>query len=55
MWEPTLDALISRSKEASSGPWIEEIWCLDAVQHGDSALLNADNLGGLCERGSHLP
>ena len=28
---------------------IDEIWALDAVQHGDSALVNAQNLGSLCE------
>ena len=28
---------------------IDEIWALDAVQHGDSGLLNAQNLGSLCE------
>lgn len=28
---------------------IDEIWALDAVQHGDSGLVNAENLGSLCE------
>jgi hypothetical protein len=28
---------------------IGEIWAWEAIQHGDAALLNADNLGGLCE------
>jgi hypothetical protein len=28
---------------------IDEIWALDAVQQGDSALVNAQNLGSLCE------
>jgi hypothetical protein len=28
---------------------IGEVWALDAVQHGDSGLVNAQDLGALCE------
>lgn len=30
-------------------PIIEEIWSWEAVNHGDSALVNEQNLGAFCE------
>ena len=40
----------STSNAASKDPLdIAEIWSFEAVNHGDSALLNAANLGGICE------
>lgn len=34
---------------------IDEIWSFEAVQHGDSALVNKGNLCGLCKpHGGHL-
>ncbi|KAF7976477.1 hypothetical protein HWV62_6747 [Athelia sp. TMB] len=38
-WEPTLQHLF-----ADPGAQIDEVWALDAVQHGDSALLNKNVL-----------
>jgi hypothetical protein len=32
-----------------SGLQIDEIWTWEATQHGDSALINKDNLTGICE------
>ncbi|KAI0052389.1 hypothetical protein FA95DRAFT_1602038 [Auriscalpium vulgare] len=45
-FEPILHHLLP--KTASGGSYqIDEVWTFDAVQHGDSALLNAAHLGGL--------
>ena len=30
-------------------PIIDEIWCWEAVNHGDSALINRQNLSAFCE------
>lgn len=35
-------------------PIIEEIWSWDAVNHGDSALINRNNLGPCCEDSSQI-
>ncbi|EIN14493.1 hypothetical protein PUNSTDRAFT_41688 [Punctularia strigosozonata HHB-11173 SS5] len=45
IWEPTLQSLISHSESADY--IIEEIWSWEAVQHGDSALINAKALSGV--------
>ncbi|EIW75006.1 alpha beta-hydrolase [Coniophora puteana RWD-64-598 SS2] len=42
-WEATLRTLSA----SAAGPLIEEIWAWEAIQHGDSALLNARTLGGM--------
>jgi hypothetical protein len=44
-WEPVIDHVISTS---SPNLVIEEVWCLESVQHGDSALLNDGRIGALC-------
>uniref|UniRef100_A0A0W0F7K7 AB hydrolase-1 domain-containing protein n=1 Tax=Moniliophthora roreri TaxID=221103 RepID=A0A0W0F7K7_MONRR len=41
IWEPTLATLLSSPHIQSS---VQEIWAWDAVNHGDSALLNVGNL-----------
>ncbi|PAV17902.1 alpha beta-hydrolase [Pyrrhoderma noxium] len=41
-WEPFLRYLTSITPEEY---YIEEAWALEAVQHGDSALVNGNNLG----------
>ncbi|EGO26749.1 hypothetical protein SERLADRAFT_464144 [Serpula lacrymans var. lacrymans S7.9] len=45
IWETTLRYLFS----SPEGPPIDEVWSFEAVQHGDSALLNASNLSGIYE------
>ncbi|EGO01092.1 hypothetical protein SERLA73DRAFT_72062 [Serpula lacrymans var. lacrymans S7.3] len=45
IWETTLRYLFS----SPEGPPIDEVWSFEAVQHGDSALLNASNLSGICK------
>ncbi|KAF7762184.1 hypothetical protein Agabi119p4_8777 [Agaricus bisporus var. burnettii] len=40
-WEPTIKLLLN----LPSGELVDEIWACDAVQHGDSALLNQESLG----------
>ncbi|CAH7686041.1 expressed protein [Phakopsora pachyrhizi] len=40
-WEPVLSGILT----SSSADSIDEIWSLDLVQHGDSALLNKGNIG----------
>ncbi|KII85654.1 hypothetical protein PLICRDRAFT_115758 [Plicaturopsis crispa FD-325 SS-3] len=47
-WEPTLQSLLARA----SGD-IEEVWALDCVQHGDSALVNDANLGDIFDLGDY--
>lgn len=44
IWEPTLQHLLS----SPAGQLIDEVWSWESIQHGDSALLNADDLGALC-------
>jgi pimeloyl-ACP methyl ester carboxylesterase len=43
IWEPSLQHLV----KDSSGPQIDEIWTWEATQHGDSALINNNNLTGI--------
>ncbi|KAF8588338.1 hypothetical protein K439DRAFT_652977 [Ramaria rubella] len=44
IWEPTLARLISlMESNPSSGVLVDEIWSFEAVQHGDSGLLNVGN------------
>jgi pimeloyl-ACP methyl ester carboxylesterase len=44
-WEPTLKMVLSGLPESSCAPQVDEVWMLDAVQHGDSAFLNEETLG----------
>ena len=37
------------SSNRDDDPIIEEIWSWEAVNHGDSALINRRNLGAFCE------
>lgn len=41
IWEPALSHLVALLERNSVSPIVDEIWCFDAVQHGDSGLLNA--------------
>ncbi|GAB1520382.1 hypothetical protein RhiTH_003457 [Rhizoctonia solani] len=50
IWETTLRYLLSTPQGQAS---IDEIWALDAVNHGDSALLNKENLGEIFEWSDH--
>ena len=50
-FEPMLHHLLEMAEKDSSYR-IDEIWTYDAVQHGDSGLINAAQLGSLCE--SHI-
>lgn len=34
--------------DAPAGEMIDEVWAWDAVQHGDAAVVNAENLNGIC-------
>jgi hypothetical protein len=47
IWEPALLSLI-KSLELERSVVVEEVWAWEAVNHGDSALLNAPHLGGVC-------
>jgi hypothetical protein len=44
-WEPAIKRVLSALHESSSSLHVEEIWMLDGVQHGDSAVLNEELLG----------
>ncbi|CAE6492286.1 unnamed protein product [Rhizoctonia solani] len=50
IWETTLRYLLSTPQGQAS---VDEIWALDAANHGDSALLNKDNLGAIYEWSDH--
>ncbi|CAE6436645.1 unnamed protein product [Rhizoctonia solani] len=50
IWETTLRYLLATSQGQAS---VDEIWALDAANHGDSALLNKDKLGELYEWSDH--
>lgn len=49
IWEPVLLRLVDRLEGSDSSILIEEIWTWEAVQHGDSGLINEESLGGVCE------
>ena len=49
MWEAMLRELLS----APTGEMVDEVWAWDAVQHGDAAVVNEENLNGICA--SSLP
>jgi len=40
IWEPCLGFLINEMKQSTNSTFIEEIWTMDAVNHGDSGLVN---------------
>jgi len=40
IWEPCLHFLIDEVKQSISSIFIEEIWTMDAVNHGDAGLVN---------------
>ncbi|CAE6467964.1 unnamed protein product [Rhizoctonia solani] len=50
IWETTLRYLLSTPQGQAN---IDEIWSLDAANHGDSGLLNKDNLGEIFEWSDH--
>ena len=45
----TLAYLLEENMVSSNPVDITEVWLWEAVNHGDSALVNANDLGGLCE------
>ncbi|KAH8097014.1 Alpha/Beta hydrolase protein [Cristinia sonorae] len=47
IWEPTLLALVKTMGERGAAYEVSEIWTWDAVNHGDSALVNAGKLSGI--------
>lgn len=47
IWEPLIHHYIRLCEADPSAPRVDEIWSFEAVQHGDSALVNANNLCGI--------
>ncbi|KAF9244891.1 Alpha/Beta hydrolase protein [Melanogaster broomeanus] len=45
IWETTLRSLL----DSPAGYMVDEVWAWEAVQHGDSALINAQNLSGISD------
>ncbi|KAI6138208.1 Alpha/Beta hydrolase protein [Pisolithus thermaeus] len=43
VWETMLRSLM----DSPAASLVDEVWSLEAVQHGDSALMNAENLSGM--------
>ncbi|KJA17544.1 hypothetical protein HYPSUDRAFT_206137 [Hypholoma sublateritium FD-334 SS-4] len=52
IWEPALKNLIEFT-EASGVVHIDEIWAIDAVNHGDSALINGSHIPKLPDRSDY--
>ena len=50
-WESTLRNLFDLTEAADCGFFVEEAWVFDAIQQGDSGLVNAEKLTGLCTLG----
>ncbi|KAJ3012757.1 hypothetical protein NUW54_g1777 [Trametes sanguinea] len=48
IWEPTLQRLVAEH-EQHAGYTIGEIWLWEARNHGDAALINREQLDGICE------
>ena len=48
-WEPTIRHLIELSDNPKSGIYIDEIWSFEAVNHGNSVLINEGKLVDVCE------
>ncbi|KAG8913089.1 hypothetical protein FRC00_003083, partial [Tulasnella sp. 408] len=50
IWEPFLMTLLKNfeKEKKEEGLYIEEVWSFEAVNHGDSALLNDGKLGDTC-------
>ena len=48
IWEPALGHIVHLT-ESSRQVIVNEIWSVEAVNHGDSALINAGKLGEQCE------
>jgi hypothetical protein len=49
IWEPSLNYLVSPTASPEAHRLVDEIWSWEAVQHGDSELLNGEQLGCFCE------
>ncbi|TFY55640.1 hypothetical protein EVJ58_g8118 [Rhodofomes roseus] len=47
IWEPALLQLLEQHKASRSTYQIAEVWAWEAVNHGDSYLVNEKNLGGI--------
>ncbi|GBE82655.1 alpha/beta-hydrolase [Sparassis crispa] len=45
IWEPALQHLVAAGQVPGTTYTIDEIWTWEAVNHGDSALVNGENLG----------
>lgn len=39
---------------APAGEMVDEVWAWDAIQHGDAAVVNAENLSGICTPNSSI-
>lgn len=43
-WEPVIEMLFATMDAQKSGTQIREIWCIDAPNHGEGAVLNEEFL-----------
>ncbi|KIM45542.1 hypothetical protein M413DRAFT_442215 [Hebeloma cylindrosporum] len=53
IWEPTFQHLIEMTENSSSRIRIDEIWSIEAVNHGDAALLNGLHIPKLPDRSDY--
>ncbi|KAH9484884.1 Abhydrolase domain-containing protein mpaH [Psilocybe cubensis] len=53
IWEPTFRHLIEMTELANSSIRIEELWSLEAVNHGDAALINGIHIPKLPDRSDY--
>lgn len=49
IWEPSLEEIIRQTEAKKNSKQIFEIYALDCINQGDSAILNEATLGNTCE------
>ncbi|PCH35875.1 alpha/beta-hydrolase [Wolfiporia cocos MD-104 SS10] len=52
-WEPMISSILTSLRGSADQVRIDEIWCLDCVQHGDSGLLNEAILGDIFDNADY--
>ncbi|GAA5877563.1 hypothetical protein JCM8547_007732 [Rhodosporidiobolus lusitaniae] len=53
VWEPTLSSLLDRLETDGKALPVEEVWALDCINQGDSAVLNDEVLGDVFNWADH--
>ena len=48
-WEPVILHMLEAQRQADSACLVDEIWAWEAVDHGDAAVVNQQNLTSICK------